>query len=533
MAKPVIEAPPPPLRSARQAMLIIHGIGEQNPYETLDSFARGVFSYLTNTRHFRARLCPIEVAHKDWTQVGMHIDIFPPAPTLPPCPDKDEPAQFKLQTEGDPKLLETLEPLAYLDLFEYYWAPITVDKLNAADTLKWLLKSDFTPLRHFADNLQEMMAVRQLSWASAVWYAAKLYFRELARVIFLYLPLAAAVGAVLGWLAKGHSWSKVLEPFQRDFWANVTWLDGLALILLLLCALLAWFGLQSLDELRRAPGKSIEFLGDEIWFGLNLALVAVSLAAALAVDVHWRGYVLWKLWQFSMRHQLWWPLGGVLLAAMLTYALTAYVADVAVYVNMDAKSKSYIARNAILKGSTDALKMLLASERYDRVILAGHSLGSVIAYDTINDLLAERSADPAAPPDQPTPYLALPQLQKLKGLVTFGSPLDKIYYFFREEVKRDQAIRAQILSMLHSFRRNLSGRDYGDFSFNYYLRQLDDQRDPIVWLNAWALVDPVSSELRFYFPDDQRKFPYAVPVLAHLRYWSDPNFFEYFCSRLL
>ncbi|MGA8010852.1 MAG: hypothetical protein WB949_00300 [Candidatus Acidiferrales bacterium] len=533
MATPVIEAPSPELRSKRQAMLVIHGIGEQNPYETLDSFARGVFTYLTTTRHYRARLCPIEIAHADWTQVGMRIDIFPPAPKLPPCPDKDEPPQFERQMEGDPKSLERLEPLAYVDLFEYYWAPITEDKLNAADTLKWLLKSDFTPLRHFADNLQEMLAVRELSWASSLWYAAKLYFRELARVIFLYLPLAAGVGAVLWWLAQEHTWSKVLKPFQKIFWADFTWPDGLALFLYLLFALLAWFGLQSLDELRSEPGKSVEIRSDGIWFVLNLALTAIFLAAALAVDLHWHGHVLLKLWQFVSAGRRWVPLAGALLATILTYALTAYVADVAVYVNMDAKSKNFVARNAILKGSTDALKMLLASDRYDRVILAGHSLGSVIAYDTINDLLAERSADSDAPPDQPTPYLELPQLQKLKGLVTFGSPLDKIYYFFREHVKRDQAIRAQILSMLHSFRRDSSGRDYGEFSFGYYLRQLDDQRDPIVWLNAWALVDPVSSELKFYFPDHQQKFPYAVPVLAHLSYWSDPNFYEYFCGRLL
>lgn len=29
-----------PLRDRRIAMLVIHGIGQQNPYETLDSFAR-------------------------------------------------------------------------------------------------------------------------------------------------------------------------------------------------------------------------------------------------------------------------------------------------------------------------------------------------------------------------------------------------------------------------------------------------------------------------------------------------------------
>ena len=53
-------------------------------------------------------------------------------------------------------------------------------------------------------------------------------------------------------------------------------------------------------------------------------------------------------------------LGVVFTPVGVYYALTAYVADVAVYVNADAKSKNYAARNAILKESTAALKGLLA-----------------------------------------------------------------------------------------------------------------------------------------------------------------------------
>jgi len=71
----------------------------------------------------------------------------------------------------------------------------------------------------------------------------------------------------------------------------------------------------------------------------------------------------------------------------------------------------------------------------------------VIAYDTINELLAQFNGGPGPADDRPSLPLTLPQLQKLRGLLTFGSPLDKIYYFFREHVKEDQAIRAQILSI--------------------------------------------------------------------------------------
>jgi hypothetical protein len=223
---------------------------------------------------------------------------------------------------------------------------------------------------------------------------------------------------------------------------------------------------------------------------------------------------------------------GAVLAARVSYALTACVADAAVYKNMDAKSKDFVIRNAILQGSTCALKMLLISDAYDRVILAGHSLGSVIAYDTINELLVQFNGSPAGASDRPAPPLLLLELQKLKGLITFGSPLDKIYYFFREHVKRDQAVRAQILSLLHSFRRYPSGRNYGAFEFQYALRQLDGS-EPLIWINAWSRMDPVSAELQSYAVTDQRRFNYHVPVLAHLRYWSDPAFYDYFCSKLL
>ena len=79
------------LQAKRQALLIIHGIGEQNPYETLDSFARGVFRYLHDKEGMNAKLCPVEIAHKDWTQVGMRIGVFEEGRGLPKCPDDDAP----------------------------------------------------------------------------------------------------------------------------------------------------------------------------------------------------------------------------------------------------------------------------------------------------------------------------------------------------------------------------------------------------------------------------------------------------------
>ena len=508
------------LQAKRQALLIIHGIGQQNPYETLDSFARGVFRYLHDKEGMNAKLCPIEIRHKDWTQVGMRIGVFEKGQKLPKCPDDDA-------TEHPAH-----QPPEYVDIFEYYWAPLTKDKLSAVETVKWVLFTDLTPLKYFADDLQEMIGGRGMSRASAFWRAARLYGREVARVIFLYLVLGVAMLALLGWLSKGHEWG----PALKTLWTALVpyagwkfWKPELALIFYLLFVLASWFGAQAIAELRGHPGKAIETIGDRVWLVGDILLAAIFLGAGLYLDLSTRTFVVWHVLQIIGRHDNWAPLAGAAIAAVVSYLMTAYVADVAVYTNMDAKSKNFAARNAILDGSTAALKALLACGQYDRVILAGHSLGSVIAYDTINEILAQSNAGPGPKGDQPETVLTDAQIHLLKGLVTFGSPLDKIYYFFREHVKRDQAIRAQVLSMLHSFRKVSSGRKYGEFTFNYKFKQLDH----LIWMNAWARMDFVSGRLQFYRVDCSKEFHYRLPALAHLSYWSDPEFYEYFCWKLL
>jgi hypothetical protein len=508
------------LRSSRQALLVIHGIGEQNPYETLDSFARGVFTYLAHAKGLNAKLCPIQIAHEDWTQVGIRIGLFVPGRVLPLCPVDGEPVP-----PGD-------EPDAYVDIFEYYWAPDTEDKLSVSDTLKWVLKTDFTPLRYFADNLQEMMGARGMKLHSALWSAATIYFRELLRIFFLYPLLGLGAGLLLWWLYKGHNWGTALNTLGTALLPYLGWKPSVVLFSYAVFLLMAYFGLQSLIEFHLQPGKSIQKQAETIWLVFDILLAAISLGLGLFLDFRSRSSVLSEVWKIIARNENWQPLAGAAIAALVSYVLTAYVADVAVYVNTDPKSKNYATHNAILDGSTTALKLLLRCGRYDRVTLAGHSLGSAIAYDTINELLDECNASPGPAGDRPDPPLSLAQLRTLKGMVTFGSPLDKIYYFFRTEVKRDQAIRAQILAMLHSFRTSHSGRDYGEFAFNYKFGQLDGV-EPLVWVNAWARMDPVSADLKFYHPDDQREFHYLVPVLAHLSYWSDPNFYEYFATWLL
>ncbi|HTQ59879.1 MAG TPA: hypothetical protein VMI32_06640 [Candidatus Solibacter sp.] len=491
------------LQSRSTAMLVIHGIGEQNPYETLDSFARGLFSYFRSRLHLNPAIAPLAVALKDWTQAGIRI-------TLNSGPD---PASEK-----------------HLDLFEFYWAPETEDKLSWKTTLQWLIQTDLTPIRYFADNLQEMMSARGKSFGSAFAYSLKLCLREILRVLLLYIPLAAASLWLLTWLSHPRSVWNSLQPIGAALRLYSIWPKPLVLVFYSAALLMVWFMLQSVSAYLRRGAQSIQKQAGAVWLGLAslsavvFFLLGYSVAALYSVSLH-------PLWGAIFTKPALYALLAVAIAAFCRYALSAYVADVAVYVSADAKSKNFEARSAILKGSSAALARLLADGQYDRVVLAGHSLGSVIAYDTLNELLAQFNGVLGPLDDRPGLPLKLQQLQKLTGLLTFGSPLDKIYYFFREHLKDDQAIRAQILSMLYSFRKTPSGRDYSPFEFNYQFHQLDH----LVWVNAYAHMDPVSGRLNFYELDcdNQQAFPYRIPGLAHLSYWGDPNFYAYFAPRLL
>jgi hypothetical protein len=121
---------------------------------------------------------------------------------------------------------------------------------------------------------------------------------------------------------------------------------------------------------------------------------------------------------------------------------------------------------------------------YDQIIIAGHSLGSVIAYDTLNRIILQINAG----------MIDQKKAEKIKGLVTFGSPLDKIAFFFGENVTPKEKIRRKILADTHTFRTISLLDDKSDI----------DKPDPfwvfpeVRWLNFWHPKDFISGKLDLY-----------------------------------
>lgn len=97
----------------------------------------------------------------------------------------------------------------------------------------------------------------------------------------------------------------------------------------------------------------------------------------------------------------WLPaLGKVVLAAIgaaLTRFLTEQLGDAARY--LDTHPRNIAQRQAIRRRVVDLLEGLHASGRYRRIVVVGHSLGGVIAYDAVRLLWRQRVQGVAIPPE--------------------------------------------------------------------------------------------------------------------------------------
>ncbi len=169
-----------------------------------------------------------------------------------------------------------------------------------------------------------------------------------------------------------------------------------------------------------------------------------------------------------------------------------FVGDLVRYLDLNPRSARFETRQQIIKGALEELRELIKDDRYDQVIIAGHSLGSVIAYDTLNRVIQDANVG----------VIAREEASKITGLVTFGSPLDKIALFFRDRVKEDKEVQRQILANLHAFRtRSLVANKTGIDLGNPLEFKLPETR----WLNFYNTRDLISGKLDLYDLANQRR----------------------------
>lgn len=198
--------------------------------------------------------------------------------------------------------------------------------------------------------------------------------------------------------------------------------------------------------------------------------------------------------------------------------LTNYISDIAIYTTTDEKSRHFTTRQKILNGAVAVLEDILQREEYDEVIVCGHSLGSVVAYDALNRINVKLNVN-----QELEPYI-----HKIKAFISFGSPLDKIAFFFREHIAEKQYIRRQIVDQLFSFRaRQLRSIVEG----HKISAPAEPKLDHIDWINYYSDKDPISDHISLSKVREEDNIHLANT--GHIDYWHNDQFYDDIIHRFL
>jgi hypothetical protein len=346
-----------------------------------------------------------------------------------------------------------------------------------------------------------VMARKIWGWVTVVAFFLTLLAIILAGVSVLSLLFLHVRGNVA---ANAELWQRFVSKGWIDqFNARFDWW---ALVLVLTVA-----GLRALWWVAVVIGRFFRDLDQPRGRWLTLAVVVVFAFLVLAIIFVLRrffGVIRGSDAAMASARGIAWPL-LVIASAYIRGVLVQFVGDVAIYVmpyKLDAfndlrkeiKDVVYKVAHAVY-----ALKDKSGQLLYERVIVVGHSLGSVIAYDGLNRLILE---DGAAAADQ-----VLHVVDRTPLFLTFGSPLDKTAFIFGAQghgtTEARESLAASVQPLIQDYRYR-----------------------PDRWINIYSPWDIISGYLDLYdLPGStsSKKVnnladPEATTLLmAHTEYWND------------
>ena len=428
------------------AVLVCHGMGQQVRYETISQVAEAI---RTEAREQGATVSPVEV----------HL-----------C---DENSSFLARAEI--QWTDTAQQAHNVHVYEAYWAPLTEGQVSYWDTIKFLLLAAAKGLwfsRPFSARRFERwmfggpkpLVIRRATFV-ALLVTAAVVLAQAAIIGFVFFELATQYKAVLAQSMPGLHFHDVLS-------------------------VAGWC-----DILRRCLG----------WLGPFFPGHAILLHTSPLARAWWVALAKLVLWIAAI--------GEALVAR---YFIVEFVGDVAAYVSPYKDSKFDELRQKIQAVGLSVGKVIYGFGArtanvpdYRKVVVVGHSLGSVLAYDTLDALINQ---DNVSEPASQRGVVA-----RTRALVTFGSPLDKTAFIFRMQARSGEGwIREQMVASAQPL----------IVSYALY-------RPPTFeWVNIWSPMDIISGELNYYddpgFPPNRPpcvvnlRDPQAnIPLYAHVQYWGN------------
>jgi hypothetical protein len=467
------------------AIVVTHGMGQQVHFETLEQIAVAL-------RNAELRAQP--GATKPIVPRAVHLRNAKGTVT--------ELVRAEMSVAGGDGQERTVH------VYESYWAPLTEGQASLTDVTSFMTETFLRGLwfvtRYRGFNRWEFGKMQQ--------YATRFFLslgKLLVAILVFLLPLLLGnlltVAQVYSLVRSGGTAAVIWEPYLND----LRWIAVFAAVF--------GFGALILPKLYR-----VRFLTGRAGFlravrtGLKILAITISLAglglifcAELLLFHHVGGPVTgWA------RYAVW---AAVLAEGLIgRWFLIEYMGDVAIYVTSFKVSHWDEVRGKIKKNVEDVVGAVYAARSgphgkghliYPKVMVVGHSLGSVISYDVLNQLVLE---DELAMTEGRT-HDVLEVTERTKLMLTFGSPLDKTAFLFRTKGGTDELGQAAAAAWQPMIRA-------------YGFR-------PAKWINIWSWFDIVSAPLHYYdVPGtagggkriqnitDAEAF---VPLVAHTEYWND------------
>ena len=275
------------------------------------------------------------------------------------------------------------------------------------------------------------------------------------------------------WASDQPRWSSWLGSERAatlDEWCTAVFLALPLIVLVYALASWAWKFVSAAGTqiLARRPGQqpllSLLVLGVLAGGTALIVLEVAFLWPGTGGEVHWplRLLVTWA--------------AVLLLSEVVRRFLVQYLGDVVVYVESHTVDRFAALRGRIRDCVTERARAIYGAtggEAYDRVVVVGHSLGSVVSYDVLNQLLCEDAIEQQA--GRPTRHVA----RRTPLFLTFGSPLDKTTFVFAIQHRRTTQAREALVA---SAQPMLQGYEWR----------------PARWVNIYSPWDIMSGSLEYF-----------------------------------
>ncbi len=479
-----------------------------------DDFAEGL----------RQELCRLQHLNKSWSKA-----ILWPVITRSDASASDLHATaVRIYPEG-----ETPENTEHFyDVFEGYWSPIDKNQTTVQAVLQWLLRSLFSPLNGFAklyaSPRKTLFDIGYVLCAFFIIVALLILFAAIAdRAWFLYASIVTC-GMQSIWdtvRSAGTPCGKIIPGFLAFFTNPVNAVNGLgsrAAIVLLIAAIGSYAFWQLIFsvimEMQRAwRRRKQKKTGDtRIREGPRTSWRYYMQAALAALSIFCFGVLAWgfpitpgaRVYEtLAPAFTLVAAVGALKSAlALIQGFLINFLGDVQIYCTQDENAKFFELRKSIVQAVESVILSVLRTTDdqrpkatvvhveeanildteppvvqpyYDKIFVAAHSLGSTIALDAlmnIHELVEEQGMSETL-------------WRRLRGLITFGTSLEKTRFFFDV---RNPSYSASVQRWRddvygHLFTKNKS-----------VLQKANTGHVGIYWANFWYEHDLVANQIVSY-----------------------------------